>query len=43
MAVKGLVEAEVVDDLQKYRVVDRRCECENCKGEGPVSALGCLG
>ncbi len=48
MAVKGLVAAEVVTDTnnvdrQRYRVVDRRCECENCKGEGPVSASGCLG
>ncbi len=41
MAVKGLVDAEVAEQL--YRVVDRRCECEDCRGEGPVSASGCLG
>ncbi len=48
MAVKGLEAAEVVQDKydrpqQLYRVVDKRCECEDCKGEGPVSASGCLG
>ncbi len=48
MAVKGLVEAEVVQDKQDrpqqlYRVADRCCECEDCKGEGAVSASGCLG
>ncbi len=36
MAVKGLVEAEVVTDAnnrdrQRYRAVDRRCECEDCR------------
>jgi hypothetical protein len=43
MAVKGLEAAEVENDWQRYRVVDRRCECENCKGEGPVGASGCIG
>ncbi len=33
--LKGLVEAEKVNGRQLFRVVDRRCECENCKGEGP--------
>ncbi len=43
MAVKGLEAAEVVNGWQRYRVVARRCECEDCKGEGPVGASGCLG
>ncbi len=41
MAVKGLEAAEVVTGKQLYRAVDRRCECENCKGEGPVPSRPC--